>query len=665
MNEAPPKIQNNKSLSIDNRINPLDRSINPNVKDENQGKPDYPFSELLDSDDIFGLFLEQSPLHQSESVILQITNLERVLDLINESAIVFDPISGAILAVNEKCCEVYQKSHSELINESFKTFWQVPDESKEFVESVLKQGSIKNFETLHLHPDGVVKVSISALLIEYEEKQAIIAVSKNILDDSKVRQSIIRAIQEWSDTVDAISDLIILEDSEGNLRRCNKATTEFFGLHYLELIGKPVSGLLQQGESSFYFLDITSDAEENREHLRDTNWEGELLGRDNWFEITNHPLLSISSGKTSWVHIIKDVTERRAAEAERQRLYTAIEQAADAILITDLEGAIQYVNSSFEQISGWKRAEVANRDISSIKVELDEDLNTDEIFSVILNGEIWQQTYKTTRKNGEIYDEQTTISLVRDGQGNPLNYVFVCRDVTEAHRLESIAEAINMMDNVGYIFSGIRHELGNPINSIKTALTVLKQNLNKWKTEQVDVYIERCLIETTRVEYLLRTMKTFSMHENPQMQSISLTEYMTNLISLIKEDFLQRNIQVILSNEDDIGNALFDPRALHQVMLNLLANAADSFENRFEAKIIVRLVRAKNIIYVTVTDNGSGISESQKDNLFKPFYTSKPNGTGLGLVIVKSMLGKMNGTISIESTKNVGTRVTFTLEAAL
>ena len=137
---------------------------------------------------------------------------------------------------------------------------------------------------------------------------------------------------------------------------------------------------------------------------------------------------------------------------------------------------------------------------------------------------------------------------------------------------------------------------------------------------------------------------------------------MNNLISLIKEDFESRDIQVIFSSAEDIGNAFFDPRALHQVMLNLLANSADSFENRFDGKIIIRLVRAKNIIYVTVSDNGSGISESQRENLFKPFYTSKPNGTGLGLVIVKSMLGKMNGTISIESTKNVGTRVTFTLE---
>lgn len=656
-----PNIEQDKTiLFIDNKI----EQLNPNSNDKNQRETNFPFSEIPDSEeDIFGLFADIHHVNQSESQIPRITKLEELLDLFSDPAIIFDPLSDKILAVNDKYSETYQKTHYKLQNELFAVFWQNPDKKKLFIENILDNGKVNSFETVHLYPEGAIKVSLDGLLIEYQEKQAIVVVSKNIHEEKPVGQSIIRAIQEWSDTVDVISDLIILEDSEGNLRRCNKATSDFFNLHYLELIGQSVSNLLQAEDDTQYFLDITDDFKSKREHLRESNWEGQLLGRDNWFEITNLPLPSINSEKTSWVHIIKDITEQRGAEAERQRLYTAIEQAADAILITDLDGIIQYVNSSFEQISGWTRDEVINLDISNIKVELDEDLNTDEIFSVILNGEIWQQSYKTTRRNGEVYDEQTTISLVRDAKGNPLNYVFACRDVTEAHRLESIAEAINMMDNVGYVFSGIRHELGNPINSIKTALTVLKQNLNNWKTEQVDVYIERCLTETTRVEYLLRTMKTFSMHENPQMQSISLKDYMTNLISLIKEDFQQRSIEVILTSEEEIGNAFFDPRALHQVMLNLLANAADSFENHFNAKIIIRLVRAKNIIYVTVTDNGSGISESQKHNLFKPFYTSKPSGTGLGLVIVKSMLGKMNGTISIESTKNIGTRVNFTLEA--
>ena len=492
-------------------------SLNSNQTDPIADKFPEGFSlEITDANgEIFDLFADES-FRIEDHQISQIAELESLLDLLGDPALVFDPSDDSILAANGKFSEIYQRKHGELVNESFKFFWQIPGQRLEFIDAVLERKKLTGFDALHLYPEGTIRVSLNALLIMHRGKPAIVLAIKNILEEKQVGQSIIRAIQEWSDTVDAISDLIILEDADGNLRRCNRATTEFFKLHYLELIGQPVSSLLRK-ENSVYFLDIHEETEaDSLEHLRDPQWEGQLKGRENWFEITNHALPSISSDRTSWVHIVTDITERRAAEAERQKLYTAIEQAADAIIITDLEGLIQYVNSSFERISGWNRNEVFGRDISNIKIELDEDLNTDEIFSVILSGQVWQQTYKTTRKNGEVFDEQTTISLVRDAQGNPINYVFSCRDVSEARRLESIAEAINMMDNVGYIFSGIRHELGNPINSIKTALTVLKQNLKKWSTDQVDVYIERCLTETTRVEYLLQTMKTFSMHENPE-----------------------------------------------------------------------------------------------------------------------------------------------------
>jgi len=295
---------------------------------------------------------------------------------------------------------------------------------------------------------------------------------------------------------------------------------------------------------------------------------------------------------------------------------------------------------------------------------LDEFEHTEEIFSALLRGEVWQKTYKAKRRNGDIFDEQATISLVRGADRSPLNYVFVCRDVTETRRLQSIAEAVNMMDNVGYIFSGIRHELGNPINSVKTALAVLKQNLGKWQKEQIELYIERCLTETARVEYLLRTLKTFSMHENPQMQPVLLADYMEKFVALIAEDFERRNIRITLSAAAGVGAALCDPRALHQVMLNLLANSADSFGEGSRGAINISLVREKKRIYITVADSGAGMSESQVNNLFKPFYTSKPDGNGLGLVIVRSMLGKMNGTISVQSAQNIGTSIVFTLEAA-
>jgi PAS domain S-box-containing protein len=589
---------------------------------------------------------------------------ESVHNLVNDSVVIFDPHTDLILSANQKTFQNYQIPDSDLRGTAYKSLWENGALEKDFVATLLEKGAVKDFKSSHLRADKtIIDVSINAAVIEYDQKPAIIAVNHNVTERLVIEQGILRARQEWRDTVDAVSDLIILEDSEGNLRRCNKATAEFFRLPFVELIGKPVNTILRKSDDLGNFLRSRAGARSN-EHLRKPLWEGQLLGFERWYEIANHALPIKNNGKTSWVHIVKDITERKSSEAELQRLYSAIEQAADSVLITDLDGIIEYVNAAFEKTSGWSRTESVGRKVADIRAGLVENENAEEIFAALLNGEVWQKTYKANRRSGEIFDEQATISLVRDAEHNPLNYVFVCRDVTETRRLQSIAEAVNMMDNVGYIFSGIRHELGNPINSVKTALAVLKQNLFKWETAQIEVYIERCLTETARVEYLLRTLKTFSMHENPKMQPVALMDYMEKFVLLIAGDFEQRNIKITLGGAADIGEALCDPRALHQVMLNLLTNAADSFLNDRAAEIKISLCRDKKIIFVSVADNGAGMSTAQINNLFKPFYTSKAEGNGLGLVIVRSMLGKMNGTISIDSTQNVGTNVTFTLEAA-
>lgn len=588
---------------------------------------------------------------------------EKLFNLVNDPIIVFDPVNYQILTVNDKACKVYQMNRKNLLHQSLKKFWHGGDTDSEMIQVLLKEGAVEEFETVHTLSDGTnMNLLVSLSLVEYEGKQAIISINHDITERYRDAVLIQRAKQEWSDTVDAVTDLIILEDADGKLRRCNKATSEFFGLPYLELIEQPIETLIQ---TESYLTDaedknISSDPR----HLRDKIWDGQIIGRDNWFEITNHPIPSETEEKSRWVHIIKDTTQRKRADAELQRLYTAIEQAADAFIITDLSGLVQYVNASFEQMSGFTRAEALDQPISKIKENIYVYEQINDIFFALARGETWQKTYQVIRRNGEIYNEQATVSLLKDVDGKPLNYVFICRDITETRRLESIAEAVNMMDNVGYIFSGIRHELGNPINSVKMALTVLKNNLDKWERDQINVYIERCLVETARVEFMLRALRTFGMHENPKMQAVAMQDYMENFVSLIKEDFSGRNIEIILRSDKEIGSALCDPRALHQVMLNLLANAADALDGRYKPLIEIFVTRSKNLIYVTVEDNGMGMSDAQLKHLFKPFHSSKTEGTGLGLVIVRKTLVRMNGTIEVESTKNIGTKVQFTLETA-
>lgn len=234
-------------------------------------------------------------------------------------------------------------------------------------------------------------------------------------------------------------------------------------------------------------------------------------------------------------------------------------------------------------------------------------------------------------------------------------------DITEKTRLNAIAEAVNTMNNLGYIFSGIRHELGNPINSIKTTLTVCKKNLPSYSRDMVNEFLDRMLSDIGRVEVLLKDLKNFSMYENPECREVHIASFMDNLLAMVVRDFSTSMIKIKTLFRPDAEYGLFDPRALQHVMLNILTNASDALCDVKDPEIIISTYKTNNRILIKIKDNGRGIPEEQKKHLFQPFSTTKSHGTGLGLVIVKKMLFKMNGTIEIDSQENVGTMVTLSL----
>lgn len=580
----------------------------------------------------------------------------------NDSIIVFDPITHEILKVNDKACLTYQISPENFVGKSFLQL--VADEKfhQVMVNLTIRHTKVEEFEAVHLRADQKpLNMLINCSLIEFKGRQAILSVGRDVTEKRFFYQMIEKALLEWSETVDAVSDMIIMTEADGNIRRCNIAASEFFGKNFNDLIGKNIYELCG-------FSRPQTETEFKKSPFRQKKWEGQVpICENEWFEITNNRVRPSENYQDNnyWVHVVKNITERKLSELSLRLLNAALEHAADSIIVTDKKGFVEYVNPAFSSSTGWTMEEAIGCHMSDLQAAGLKELLSKKYKEFKLPEKAWQGSYLARKKNGVEYEEEITISPIKkDQNGEVLNYVAVCRDITERRRLESIAEAVNMMENVGYVFSGIRHELGNPINSVKTALSVLKKNLFQWEISRVETYVDRSLTEIERVEYLLRALKTFSMYEKPQMEKINLTDFIRNFITLVEEDFQKIGIEIRMESAEDVGEAIFDSRALHQVLLNLFTNSADALKGREEPAIVVSLKRNRGRAYICIADNGCGMTPYQMDNLFKPFYTSKEKGTGLGLVIVKKMITKMNGTIGIESVYDEGTKVYLTLEAA-
>lgn len=238
------------------------------------------------------------------------------------------------------------------------------------------------------------------------------------------------------------------------------------------------------------------------------------------------------------------------------------------------------------------------------------------------------------------------------------------KDITERTRLEGIAESVEWMNSLGYVFSAVRHELGNPVNSIKTAVSVLRNGLDKFPQDRVAEYLERIGGEVSRVEDLLRSLKNFSLFEEPALQAIDLNSFFHQFQPLIRPDLQARGIRLVVEVDAGLPLVSADPRALQQILINLLANATDAVGSHRDPCIRIRVFPENRQITVAIEDNGSGIPAQHLPRLFTPFFTTKEKGTGLGLVIVKKMVTRMNGTIRAEGISPKGTRLIFSLEIA-
>ncbi len=369
---------------------------------------------------------------------------------------------------------------------------------------------------------------------------------------------------------------------------------------------------------------------------------------------------------------VRDISQRKIAEetlaSVRHRHQLILDSAGEGILGLDRLGRHTFVNPAAAELLGYKPEEL----IGWVSHPLWHHTRRDgspyppaqcPIYASIHDGKVHRVTEDLFwRRDGSTFLVDFTSTPILEGS-EVAGAVVVFRDISKVARLESIAEAIETMNSIGYVFSAVRHELGNPVNSVKMALSVLRNNLGKFPEETVRTYLDRSLEELLRVEDLLVSLKSFSLYENVKTQEIDLIAFLEQFLALVRPDFERRGISLRLKPSPDARKAVADPRALQQVLLNLFANAADALAGRSNPRIVLRTFAEPGLSGIRVEDNGTGIPDEVRRELFQPFRTTKASGTGLGLVVVKKMMAKMEGTIDVETWPGSGTTMILTLQA--
>lgn len=381
-------------------------------------------------------------------------------------------------------------------------------------------------------------------------------------------------------------------------------------------------------------------------------FEGRIIGyrkNGNPFLVDGYaePLPTGPSQDQELLVVMRDVTEETPRDAAMRHIVAALDHVEEAIVVLSIDRSIRYLNRAANEIFG---------DDDGIKIPLPRNA-----WKQLEQGLSWTGGAIACTPSG---DRQLDVDVqqVHGFDGEP-SLLVIARDVTDVERLQSIADSVNLSDNLGHFLSGIRHELGNPVNSIKTALTVLRSNLETFGPLKVHDYLQRVLGEVERIEFLLSSLRSFSRHESVTLHRIELPVLLREVVALVQPSVRDSGVTLVVEPPPAVS-VIADERALYQILLNLVSNAIEAPRDHGDKVIRVETMARSEYVDIAVVDNGRGMTADELDNALRPFFTTKRTGTGLGLVIANRLAANQGGRLRLLSTPGEGTRAVVSLARA-
>ena len=334
-------------------------------------------------------------------------------------------------------------------------------------------------------------------------------------------------------------------------------------------------------------------------------------------------------------------------------LASIFETTREGLVVTDAQleppgPRIVAVNPAFSRISGYPPEEVMGRTPRLLQGPRTDPKVLGTLRKTLRAGKIFRGETYNYRKNGEEFLMSWYIQGMKSSEGEVTHYLGVQRDVTFERKMESIARSKTFANSLGFLVAGLRHELGNPVNSVKTAIGLVTKFSEQLAPEAIHEHLGGALQEISRIEYLLKTLKTFSFKEQVEVVELRLDRFLERFLRFVRLSFKEEGIRLEIEGIEPGLTVSADPRALHQVLINLVANAIDAVRSREDPYVRISAAARRGWAEIVIDDNGVGISKSELEGLFAPFHSSKPGGTGLGLMLSRQLVSEMGGELGVE-----------------
>ena len=602
---------------------------------------------------------------------------------------------GKIIKWNKMAVEQYGYQLETLRGMSAFDLYPDKDELDRMLSELRREGTVRKHEIRMKKNDGTIsdfEISISLLRDNAKAvigsicvardlsdiKKALTALEashaqlhKEITERKRAEEVLLDSEAQLRQIIDLVPHMIFVKDWDGKYLLVNQGVAESYNTRTSALTGKyhgdfhPDHSELQRmldddrevmmsGKTKYIPEEAYTDAEGNQRFLQTTKVPFSMIG-----------------AKTSAVlGIAIDITERKRAEEERMRLATAIEQAAEAIIISDTNWVINYVNPAFEAMAGYDAKEIIGCHMRLLKGGIhDRDFYRD-IRKTLAGGHVWSGRITNRRKDGSLYETEATASPVRNKSGTIINYVSIHRDISRQEKLERDLRQAQKMEAIGTLAGGIAHDFNNILTAIVGHTEIARFTLAQ--EDPVRRNLDQVLQASARAKDLVKRILAFSRQTEQSHQPLSLVSVVNEAFKLLRPSLpttIEIRREIALSPED--GVVFADPTEIHQVLMNLCTNAAHAM--RFQGGVLcVKLsgmvvddlresphpdLEPGSYVCLAVSDTGHGIDPAVRERIFDPYFTTKSigEGTGLGLSVVQGIVRKYGGAVKVHSEQGKGT----------
>ncbi|MCB9768125.1 MAG: PAS domain S-box protein [Candidatus Omnitrophica bacterium] len=365
--------------------------------------------------------------------------------------------------------------------------------------------------------------------------------------------------------------------------------------------------------------------------------------------------------------IVHDITERMEIENERERLISAIEQAAECIVITDKEGSIQYVNPVFEKTTGYSREEVIGQNPRVLKSGRHDGPFYEKLWETISSGETWTGRMVNKKKDGAFYTEEASISPVYNSSGEISSFVAVKRDITQELALEEQLHQSQKMEAVGRLAGGVAHDFNNMLQTILGYSEMGLEGISP--SHPLHLSLSEIHTAAERSADLTRQLLAFARKQTISPKILDLNDAVADTLKMLGR-LIGEDIHLIWKPAHKLPPISMDPVQIHQILANLTVNARDAISDggtiHIESSAVSlseedceanRNMRPGEYVTLKLIDDGVGMDSETLDRIFEPFFTTKAQGegTGLGLATVYGIVKQNEGYIEVDSKPGLGT----------